>query len=140
MKYCSRCGNQLMDEAVICTKCGCAIEKANSIAPVKKESSPFEKNVKTRNDSWIPLIFGILALVDMVMFFLDNSKQYSGVFLFVKMLIYKGALDLSASPLLGVVLSIKYLKSENKIFSIIGLVFSAVSIVVKFVGFLFYWF
>ena len=24
MKYCSKCGNQLMDEAVICPKCGCA--------------------------------------------------------------------------------------------------------------------
>lgn len=24
MKYCSRCGNQLADEAVICPQCGCA--------------------------------------------------------------------------------------------------------------------
>ena len=26
MKYCSKCGNQLMDEAVICPSCGCAVE------------------------------------------------------------------------------------------------------------------
>lgn len=24
MKYCSHCGNELLDEAVICPKCGCA--------------------------------------------------------------------------------------------------------------------
>ncbi len=28
MKYCSKCGNELMDEAVICPKRGCAIESA----------------------------------------------------------------------------------------------------------------
>ena len=25
MKYCSKCGNELFDEAVICPKCGCAV-------------------------------------------------------------------------------------------------------------------
>lgn len=24
MKYCTKCGNELIDEAVICTKCGCS--------------------------------------------------------------------------------------------------------------------
>ena len=26
MKYCSHCGNELLDEAVICPKCGCACD------------------------------------------------------------------------------------------------------------------
>jgi uncharacterized membrane protein YvbJ len=25
MKFCSKCGNELVDEAVVCTKCGCAV-------------------------------------------------------------------------------------------------------------------
>ena len=25
MKYCVKCGNQLLDEAVLCTKCGCTV-------------------------------------------------------------------------------------------------------------------
>lgn len=25
LKYCSKCGNELMDEAVICPKCGCPV-------------------------------------------------------------------------------------------------------------------
>ncbi|MBQ9079602.1 MAG: NINE protein [Clostridia bacterium] len=28
MKYCSHCGSELLDEAVICPKCGCAVEGA----------------------------------------------------------------------------------------------------------------
>lgn len=27
MKYCRNCGNQLVDEAVICPKCGCQVEQ-----------------------------------------------------------------------------------------------------------------
>lgn len=30
MKYCSKCGNELMDEAVICPKCGCATESSSN--------------------------------------------------------------------------------------------------------------
>lgn len=26
MKYCAHCGNQLLDQAVVCPKCGCATE------------------------------------------------------------------------------------------------------------------
>jgi TM2 domain-containing membrane protein YozV len=27
MKYCAHCGTQLMDEAIVCVKCGCAVEQ-----------------------------------------------------------------------------------------------------------------
>lgn len=30
MKYCSHCGNQLVDEAIICPKCGCPTEMFNN--------------------------------------------------------------------------------------------------------------
>lgn len=30
MKYCSKCGNELLDEAVICPKCGCSIDEKSS--------------------------------------------------------------------------------------------------------------
>ena len=35
MKYCTRCGTQLVDEAVVCTGCGCAVETI----PAKKGNS-----------------------------------------------------------------------------------------------------
>ena len=30
MKYCTKCGKELMDEAVVCTHCGCATEAWNA--------------------------------------------------------------------------------------------------------------
>lgn len=29
MKYCTKCGNELYDEAVICPKCGCPVQNAS---------------------------------------------------------------------------------------------------------------
>ena len=36
MKYCAKCGTELLDEAVICTKCGC-MAGASMIGNVKRE-------------------------------------------------------------------------------------------------------
>lgn len=36
MKYCSKCGNELHDEAVICPKCGCPVE---DVSPKAKNSA-----------------------------------------------------------------------------------------------------
>ncbi|MDE5565596.1 MAG: zinc-ribbon domain-containing protein [Anaeroplasmataceae bacterium] len=36
MKYCSHCGAEINDEAVVCVKCGC------SVAPTKKLENPNE--------------------------------------------------------------------------------------------------
>lgn len=35
MKYCNHCGTQLVDDAVVCTNCGCAVENA----PAKEEKN-----------------------------------------------------------------------------------------------------
>ncbi len=32
MKYCSKCGHELRDEAVVCVGCGCAVEATNPVA------------------------------------------------------------------------------------------------------------
>ncbi len=32
MKYCTKCGQELVDDAVVCTNCGCAVQN-NSHAP-----------------------------------------------------------------------------------------------------------
>ncbi len=37
MKYCSKCGAELNDEAVICTKCGCSVD--NSDQPKQQGAS-----------------------------------------------------------------------------------------------------
>lgn len=32
MKFCSHCGKEIMDEAVICVNCGCSVATNNSVA------------------------------------------------------------------------------------------------------------
>ena len=44
MKFCSKCGNELFDEAVICPKCGCATgdmsqKKAKSKSPDQAQNN-----------------------------------------------------------------------------------------------------
>ena len=39
MKYCSKCGNELFDEAVICPKCGCPAENVNPVAKSSAKGS-----------------------------------------------------------------------------------------------------
>ena len=41
MKYCSKCGREIMDEAVICPNCGCAVASNRGVKPVE----PDEVNV-----------------------------------------------------------------------------------------------
>jgi hypothetical protein len=38
MKYCSKCGQKLVDEALVCTQCGCYVN-AGSIPVVRTEES-----------------------------------------------------------------------------------------------------
>lgn len=38
MKYCSKCGKELMDEAVVCPGCGCSQENKPSYAPSDSSS------------------------------------------------------------------------------------------------------
>ena len=40
MKYCTRCGTQLVDEAVICTGCGCAVTPTQSLVEVETKATP----------------------------------------------------------------------------------------------------
>ena len=63
MKYCSKCGKEIMDEAVVCPNCGCATgdfynrsrsSTYSSDYPIVKEFSAKAKKVKT---------LGIIALI-----------------------------------------------------------------------------
>lgn len=34
MKYCSGCGKEVLDDAVVCTSCGCSVENTNAVRPM----------------------------------------------------------------------------------------------------------
>ncbi len=39
MKYCPKCGSELLDEAVICPKCGCAQPSSNNYSGIRADGS-----------------------------------------------------------------------------------------------------
>lgn len=39
MKYCTHCGGELLDEAVMCPKCGCAVGRSVNAAEVRHSDS-----------------------------------------------------------------------------------------------------
>lgn len=55
MKYCTKCGAQLMDEAVMCTKCGCMVElvrtprRQSGVMPSKQKQGAFSALLAVAN-------------------------------------------------------------------------------------------
>ena len=64
MKYCVKCGAELVDEAVICTKCGCATENYRETT-LKKSNSKNNSNMKN-----VAKIFMIISTVFMGLYLL----------------------------------------------------------------------
>lgn len=59
MKYCSKCGKELMDEAVICVGCGCAVETDNK---ANAKSADYSKLMAFTSEANGIFVFGILSL------------------------------------------------------------------------------
>jgi len=76
MKYCAHCGAQLVDEAVVCPKCGCAVAPTKTVDP---NASPKSRLITLLlcifvgglgiGVLWLLTAgcFGIGALVDLIM-------------------------------------------------------------------------
>lgn len=77
MKFCSKCGKELMDEAVICIGCGCAVEITQSIV---SEPSSMPTNAPTLQKPTyksLSMIFqAILAAAAIVLLFFDGYMIY----------------------------------------------------------------
>lgn len=66
MKYCGKCGKEILDEAVVCPACGCAVKKSEPM-PVKASTSV------TAPDAKGFLIGGLVTLVAGILVFLFVS-------------------------------------------------------------------
>jgi len=56
MKYCSKCGKEILDEAIVCPACGCAV--VNPSVPIKHEDDTVSVGLCVLA-AFIPL-FGII--------------------------------------------------------------------------------
>jgi uncharacterized membrane protein YvbJ len=69
MKYCSKCGKEIMDEAVICPGCGCAQEnnvQGNSVPQIKEALSDIQKEAWS-NSGWLLLGF-FIPIVGLILY------------------------------------------------------------------------
>lgn len=64
MKYCTKCGNELFDEAVICTKCGCVVDEDVFNFAVIKQAGKTNASTNT-NLSSLAMVFMIIGTVFM---------------------------------------------------------------------------
>ena len=67
MKYCMHCGKELVDEAVICVGCGCAVEAPGIQPTVNDEAllNTLSQRLKTSGIIW--LVIGILQILGGIM-------------------------------------------------------------------------
>lgn len=80
MKYCTHCGKELFDEAVICPGCGCAVGTASAPAATKDDLlTKLSERIKMNGviwmviaviqiiiglcGTWLPLIVGIVNII-----------------------------------------------------------------------------
>ena len=83
MKYCSKCGRELFDEAVVCPGCGCAIPAAD--AKGKKEKVAFNSFLPLNIVNFLFSILAISALLSMMISIISPHistyiSYYSGTF------------------------------------------------------------
>jgi hypothetical protein len=72
MKYCSRCGAELVDEAVVCTKCGCAVGAPGQIVTgVSGISQKFLAGLVT-------LVLGVVGLIGSIIYLVAMPSGGSG--------------------------------------------------------------
>ncbi len=65
MKYCTRCGTQLVDEAIVCIGCGCAVA---AVAPQKIEVATAEAQKTESGATVAAKVFMVLGTIVMGLF------------------------------------------------------------------------
>ena len=128
--FCSKCGNELLDEAVVCTKCGCLVGQFNKQPRPQKTTVTKIVETDSAKAGWIPLTLGILALISTVINYLFYILADSLLFTLVGVC---SAAGLGCCALLAIITGIKHLNANNKVLPILGLSFGGFSIIANVV-------
>lgn len=127
MKYCSKCGNQLLDEATICMKCGCAVDKIDESIYAQNQEN--KGTVEIRKLDWLPLLFGIVALTDALFYgILIVGGVISNYTLGNIIYFLRYGLCVPVCGLFAILSAVFFMKSKRKVFPILGLVFGIIQI------------
>lgn len=61
MKYCSKCGKEIMDEAVVCSGCGCTVENKKAAATNQTYEQAIQCSAACSAISVVLLVLGVVT-------------------------------------------------------------------------------
>ena len=129
MKHCTKCGKELFDQALICTNCGCEVGGSeNTTIDLQHDDVKLEMK---KEPNWLPLVFGIIALLNAFLLMFRLLAIYSVGYLYNIGI----QLGFNSCGIFAVITSIKYMRSNRPVFSILGLVFGAIHLLVCIIYF-----
>ena len=132
MKYCSKCGNELLDEAVLCPKCGCMVNEIDKMIIDEKPEQPVEKKTESNEDvsGTIVFLFGILSILFNFLHVWSFIDGYSFTFV---------AVGVIATSLLGMYLGFKNKKSKGAVAGLVMSIFCAFTSIITVIVFYCIW-
>ena len=124
MKYCVKCGAEMLDEAVICTKCGC-LSSDNRLNIEKKSNRVKYINSKNNYNTLLPFILGCLSLIMSIILWVNVIINSAFILLLATLFNYLGFGCLS---IIAIIISVKNIVNEkHNIFNLLGLIFATLS-------------
>ncbi len=124
--FCEKCGNELIDEAVVCTKCGCLIKNSKQQTKIIEQKNKEVDSCKFF--SWASFILALCAIFSSIIY-LICSINFSDFIYFI----YKFTWIFPSSSLC-VLLSIYALKKKSNSISLLGLILGGVALLIELVA------
>ena len=126
--FCEKCGNELMDEAVICTKCGCLIKNSRQqIGNIRQKNKQGDASGFL---SWSSFILALCAIFSSIMYLVVVCDGYYEDLIFD---IYRFSCIFSKPSISGW-LSIYALKKKFNLISLFALIMSGIALVIQVVA------
>ena len=79
MKYCSKCGHELLDEAIVCVHCGCMIE--NKVAVSKKKVQTTSVETANKEQVIVNFVFWLLAVIALTFYIIGIMQAHGEVYI-----------------------------------------------------------
>lgn len=129
MKYCTKCGHELQNDAILCPNCGCLVQAEKAVEKVE------EKKTGSLNINF-SLFLGIYVLFDVLILWIMALKSDS-TFYYQYYFTVSTALSDAIIVVFCILNAVPDLKSKSNknICTLLGFVFSIASIVLLLAGF-----
>ena len=100
MKYCTKCGNEMLDEAVVCVKCGC---------PVNDQANTAQQNTVQQQDipsTGLKVLCFFIPIVGLILYATNISTQPISAKAYGKFALIGFIVSIALSVLISVLVSV----------------------------------